>query len=118
MQIIIQTIPHNKQRYPTVGDWWWDDRNTLQIRVSRMSNWKNEAAVTIHELTEALWCKAAGIDEDAVTNFDLNHKDHDVEPGDCAEAPYHEGHQLGTQVEKIVHAAWCWAEYDRDVVNL
>lgn len=118
MKINIETIPHDKQRYPTCGDWWWDDRNTLQIRVSRMSNWKCEMAVAIHELFEALWCKAACVDEKIVTQFDLQHTRHDVNPGDCKEAPYFTGHQIANEIEKAAHNAWSWAEYDREVGSL
>ena len=36
MNITIKTIAHDKQRYDTVGDWWFDDEGDLQIRVSRV----------------------------------------------------------------------------------
>lgn len=123
MKVNIETIPHDKQRYDTCGDWWWDDQNTLQIRVSRMSNWKREMAVAYHELFEALWCKAAGVDEEDVTAFDKWFEDgrmegNDNEPGDAPNAPYYEGHQIATKLEKQAFAAWAWAEYDKEVVDL
>lgn len=122
MRIVIETIPHHTQRYETVGDWFWDGE-TLQIRVSKMSDWKREMAVAEHEMSEALWCLAAGVDPLKVDKFDkdyeANRKDDDFsEPGDSPDAPYFEGHQLGTAVEKQVFAAWNWAEYDKEVMDL
>lgn len=85
MKILIETIPHSEQRYPTVGDWQWtqvkvlgrsgfpaDDKlvPTLHIKVSEMSDWRHEALVAIHEAVEALLCKYAGITEQEVDDFD------------------------------------------------
>lgn len=125
MKIIIETIPHDKQRYETVGDWFWDttEPETLHVKVSRMSNWKNEAAVALHEMFEALWCKAASVDEEDVMAFDKYYEDNrsdndDSEPGDAPTAPYREGHQIATKLEKQAFAAWAWAEYDKEVTDL
>lgn len=123
MKVNIECIPHADQKYETCGNWWWDDDNTLQIRVSRMSNWKREMAVAYHELFEALWCRAAGVDEEDVTAFDQYYEEHrpegdDSEPGDAPTAPYREGHQIATKLEKQAFAAWSWAEYDKEVVSL
>ena len=61
MNITIKTIQHSKQRYDTCGDWWFDKKGNLQIRVSDMDNWKYEYLVGDHEVREALLCKDRGI---------------------------------------------------------
>jgi hypothetical protein len=37
LHIVIDTIQHSQQRYPTVGDWQVDKAGNLHITVSRMS---------------------------------------------------------------------------------
>ena len=71
-RIFIETIPHSKQRYETCGDWWWDDDGeTLQIRVSDTGDWRYNAAVAIHELTEVLLCRDHGVSQEAADGFDM-----------------------------------------------
>jgi hypothetical protein len=70
MKVIIETIPHQDQRYNTVGDWRWHG-DILMISVSQLGNWKYEAAIAYHELREALHCKHLGISQEAVDAFDL-----------------------------------------------
>lgn len=131
MRIVIQTIPHKDQRYPTTGDWQFDDDGDLLVAVSGMGDWRYEALVGIHEAIEAVLCKNAGVREDNVTNFDIRFEkargnswlrekyvkdgtpttkaiglaltaDIDAEPGDCAAAPYYKQHQLATAVERML----------------
>ena len=40
MNIAIQTIPHDEQRYDTVGNWFWEG-DDLIIYVSDTGNWIN-----------------------------------------------------------------------------
>jgi hypothetical protein len=118
MKILIETIPHSEQRYPTVGDWFWkssrtkdfDDKgkgpdwhekDTLVIRVSAMSDWRYEVLVGLHEAIEALLCKHAGVSEAIVDAFDLNFKG-EGEPGDDIGAPYHRQHEMATYVEQFL----------------
>ena len=124
MRVVIETIPHNAQRYDTVGDWFWDG-DTLQIRVSEMSNWKREFLVAYHELFESAWCKAEGVSQKDVDKFDTeyekNRKDDDEsEPGDSLKAPYRVGHQIASAIEKLacVELGEDWASYDEEVANL
>ena len=110
MRIEMQTIDHAKQRYPTVGDWWFSPSfNPLSIamlvRVSKMPDWRYEFLVGIHEMIEAGLCKYAGVHEDAVTAFDEAYEarrqpDDLSEPGDDEAAPYHRQHQLATEIER------------------
>lgn len=104
MKIIIETIPHDQQRYHTVGDWWWEGE-TLHIRVSNMFTIESSLAVAVHELREATLCKFHEIKEQDVTQFDVAFENHRGtkpydEPGDDPKAPYHEEHKDAEFVER------------------
>jgi hypothetical protein len=125
MRITIETIPHENQRYPTAGDWLWPNEHNLLIRVSEMGDWRKEAAVAVHELVEAILCKADGVAEDAVDAFDRAYEADrtsldDSEPGDDPTAPYHRQHCFATAVERMLIAALGvpWSEYDAAVEAL
>ena len=50
MKIIIETIPHDHQRYNTVGDWQFSPDGTLHVKVSEMDDWRHEALIAVHEV--------------------------------------------------------------------
>ena len=132
MKVTIEVIPHSEQRYPTSGDWWYDECGELQIRVSSMGNWAYEMLVAHHELTEALLCKRAGIGGADVDGFDIAYEKArdegatavfadfldglppkrvsqapitaESEPGDDPGAPYYTEHQIATGFERIMAA--------------
>ena len=118
MKITIETIPHSEQRYPTCGDWIWSG-DDLTVYVSEIGNWSYEAVVGIHEVVEAVLCRAAGVPGAAVDAFDMAYTG-DGEPGDNPEAPYHEQHCIALEVEQILIQALGvpWAEYDAAVEAL
>jgi len=111
MNITIKTIPHSEQKYDTCGDWWFNEEENLEIRVSDLGNWKEEYLVADHELTEALLCKSRGITEKEVTDFDLKFEHEEkngisnqcptAEPGDDARAPYRNEHKIAESFERI-----------------
>jgi hypothetical protein len=123
-KILIEFIPHNSQRYETVGDWYYK-KGILHIKVSMMSDWRYEVLVAIHELAEVLLCRHRGITAAAVDQFD---KDFEAkrqpgnvdEPGDDAKAPYRKEHFFATNIERLLAAELGvdWATYDKEVVNL
>ncbi len=124
LNIEIKTIPNDEQRYPTVGDWLWEN-DKLTIYVSDMGNWKYEALVGIHELCEVLLCKDRGVTQQSVDAFDkafeTNREEGDLsEPGDAASAPYKNEHFFATSVERLVARELNvdWAIYDNVVTNL
>lgn len=128
MNITVKTIPHNRQRYPTVGDWWFESDNSLQIRVSNMHNPYYEYLVARHEQDEAILCMKRGIREKDVDEFDLffekereqgKHKDTD-EPGDDPRAPYHNEHKTATQAEMALAIALKidWSKYEKAIYDL
>lgn len=137
MKILIETIPHSAQRYPTVGDWQWTPQSwpkspplsepVLRIRVSEMSNWRYEALVGLHEAIEALLCKHAGVTEAQVDTFDkhfeierLDRAGDTSEPGDHPDAPYYIQHKSATLIEKQL-AVWLgvdWSIYESELDSL
>lgn len=128
MNITIKTIPHSRQRYKTVGDWWFESDNGLQIRVSNMHNPYYEILVARHELDEAILCMKHGIKEKEVTEFDLQfekerkagrHSD-EAEPGDDPRAPYHKEHKTATQAEVQLAIALGidWSKYEKTIYDL
>ena len=101
MKITIQTIKHEEQRYDTVGDYWEDADGTMQFRITDTGNKIVNFMCLMHELTEWFWCVVRGLPLESVDTFDLNHLDAE-EPGCLSDAPYHEGHELGEVVEKVL----------------
>lgn len=125
MKITIETIAHSAQRYPTVGDWFFDEAGNLHITVSQLSDWKREALVAVHELVEVLICKQEGITQEMVDAFDIkyeeNRKPEDLdEPGDNPAAPYAGPHCIATGVERILAAALdvSWKKYEDELEAL
>lgn len=125
----IQVIPHSEQRYETVGDWWVDEGEILQIRVSDMGEWKYEQLVAFHEYAEAMLCIHKGISEKSITEFDekfeeirLKHPGiiGDMEPGNMTSAPYNKQHRKATHLEGLLAQPLGvdWGEYGKAVNKL
>jgi hypothetical protein len=122
-KIIIDVIDHNGQRYDTVGDWFFINDRELHIKASRIPNDpdnEKSLAIAIHELVEALLCRAHGVSQKEVDDFDLNWApifDIPSEPGDQLNSPYHLEHGYATSVERLIIAAMGlnWAEYERSI---
>lgn len=125
MNVIIETIPHKDQRYETPGDWFYDKNGDLHIRVSKMSDWRFEVCMAVHELVEVLLCKQAGISQQAVDKFDMefekNRKKGSLdEPGDSDKAPYRIQHGIACGVERILGTLLgiSWNKYANEVETL
>lgn len=128
MKITIETIPHDAQDYPTVGNWKWKNDNELEILVSDMSNWKYEFLVAYHELLEVMLCKDRNITQKEVDDFDINFENerlaglHDVdeEPGYSENAPYKKEHFMAEAIERIIadQLNVDWGMYDKTVQEL
>lgn len=111
MNVHIEVIPHSDQRYPTVGDWFFEG-GELMIRVSDLGNWRYQMLVAVHELSEALMCKEHGVSQAAVDRFDKKFEKERVtglrgpfdEPGDDSSAPYRKEHGIATGIERILAA--------------
>ncbi len=126
MKIQIETIPHESQRYPTVGDYWDDEAGVEQVRVSAMPDWRYEALVAVHEMIEMILVKYRGISEQAISEFDIAFEQSREqgkvlgEPGDDARAPYQREHFFATNLERLLAAELGvdWFAYDRLVDGL
>jgi hypothetical protein len=119
MSITIQTIPHDSQRYPTVGDWVWVDDHNLVIHVSSLGDRRYEALIAVHEMIEALLCREHGITTTMADAFDIAFEG-EGEPGDAAECPYRQEHFTATFIEMQVANALGvdWNLYDEAVSAL
>lgn len=125
MRIVIETIAHEQQRYPTVGDWFFDEEGNLTIRVSKLSDWRREALIAVHELVEVLLCKHDGVTQESVDIFDKQFEatrapDNFDEPGDDPSSPYFKQHCTATGVERLLAAQLGvnWKEYEKELDRL
>jgi len=124
MNIICKTIHHSEQRYPTVGDWYWEG-DVLHIRVSKMSDWRYVFLVTAHELVEVALCKFNGVSQEKVDAFDFDfeakrEEGNADEPGDSPDAPYRLEHCIATGIERILAGflGVVWSEYENEINSL
>jgi hypothetical protein len=122
LRIVIDTIPHSRQRYPTVGDWQVDKAGNLHITISKMSDQRYEFLIGMHEAIEAYLAIHAGVSPEAVDKFYKAYEAHrkrgnDSEPGDDPKAPYYRQHQIATAVERLLASELGvdWGAYDREV---
>lgn len=125
MQIIVKVIDHSFQRYETIGDWWFESDGTLQIRVSNLGDERYHFLISFHEQAEAILCKARGISEEEVSNFDKRFEQNRPEgntdePGDHPNAPYKAEHFFATSIERLMAAELGveWEDYDAAVQSL
>lgn len=125
LEIEIKTIPHEKQRYPTCGDYWVSPNGVIHLRVSDLHNWKLEALIVVHELIEFFITRHNGITIDEIDAFDktfeASRKAGDFsEPGDDPNAPYFKEHQFATLIECALaqKLGINWDEYNKKVEEL
>lgn len=122
-KVIIDVIPHRKQRYDTCGD-YFKTKGTLNIRVSKLCA-DHEFLIAIHEFIEAYLTEKKGVSIESIDKFDIsyenNRKEGDTsEPGDSPEAPYFNEHQLATNIEKQLakYLGVNWQKYNEHINNL
>jgi hypothetical protein len=115
VKILIKTIPHETQRYDTVGD-WYESIGGLHIRVSETGNEDYNFLIALHEMVEYYLCKKHGVKESDVDEFDMGFTG-SGEPGDDKSAPYYDEHQTATLVEKAMAETLGvdWDEYGKIV---
>jgi hypothetical protein len=114
---IIKTIPHDEQKYATLGDYWMDPNGDIQVRVSFIGHEIYENAIILHEMTEITLMLARNIPLEESTRFDLEFEANGSpgEPGDDLHCPYYREHQTATLVERqFIHENGLdWKEYER-----
>lgn len=118
MRIHSYSVPHDEQRYDTVGDWFFQD-GELHVVTSHMSDPRYETLVALHEIVEAVLCAYGNVPQHLVDEFDFRFKDAH-EPGDDIRAPYYKQHQIATAVERLVAAELGvdWRKYEAEVSAL
>src|SRR6266436_2132854 len=126
-KIVIEMIPHKTQRYPTLGDYWIDENGDWQIRVSRMSDYRSEVAVALHELFEMASVINKGIPIEDIDAFDImfekereagEHADGD-EPGYDPRSPYVSEHFFAERIERhfLMHIGLMWNRHEENCDN-
>jgi hypothetical protein len=145
MKIIIETIPHKDQRYPTCGDWYFEpeiqfhddgpptEGKKLVIRVSEEMGADSCFLVAIHELVECYLATHRGVTVEEVDEFDKAYeKSHrvggklsgertdDSEPGDDPKCPVFKEHGVATAIETLLcsELGIPWPEHDKRVEEL
>lgn len=124
--VVVRNIPHDQQRYPTVGDWeFTPEHQNLVVSVSELPDWRESFLVAFHEQLEAAICTHRGIKQADVDAFDIAYEKARTEgdfsePGDSLDAPYYDAHQIATQVELIAARALGvhWPSYNQHVEEL
>jgi hypothetical protein len=147
-RIVIETIPHNTQRYDTIGDWAISDDGTLRVAVSELGDHRMSMACGIHEAIEAMLCNLDEVSEARVTEFDedyeaarqaiLANAEFDParvyrdkwrctceitagsEPGEDRHAPYRLQHAFADGIERLVamELGVIWSEYSDKIAAL
>ena len=133
MKIVIESIPHSHQRYPTCGDYWIDNDGTIQIRVSEEMGDDSGFLVAFHEQLELWMLRKRGVTIQQIDEFDIAYeKAHreggtlegkrldESEPGDDLNAPYFREHAIATSIECLAAAALGvdWKDHDANVEKL
>ena len=127
LDIHIKSIPHDKHRYPTVGD-YWNDGARLEMRVSKLSDWRYEFLIALHELVESHLCRHRGISIESIDAFDkwfekareLGMFDLDEEPGCDPRAPYMKEHMFAMFIERMTakELGVDWEKYANELERL
>lgn len=134
MRFDFAIIPHHKQRYETVGD-WFKSKAGWCFRVSKMKDKRYCWLVFLHEFIEWAVCLLTGVTPKDVNRFDVAYEkartasknpsalakaiDRQLglsgcatcgcklqyEPGDDIHAPYHQAHVVATDCERLIAKA-------------
>lgn len=124
MNICIKVIDESQHRPGISGaDWFYDAHGDLQVRVSKLSDWRREMCLAFHEAFEAVCCRFRGVSQQAVDVFDEHYdKTHasDLNAGDDPLAPYSHEHNIATAVERILAGELFvqWKEYDDELAAI
>lgn len=136
LKIEIESIPHSDQRYPTCGDWYFEDREggrVLVIKVSEEMGEHSAFLVAVHELVEVWLATARGVTVQQVDDFDIAYeKAHreggtlegkrldESEPGDDPTCPVFKEHGVATAIEALLCAELGipWHVHDKAVEDL
>ena len=127
MDICVKIIPNEKHRAGVGGaDWYFDKKGNLQVRVTKLSSWKREITLALHEVIEAVLAKAHGVTVAQVDAFDMDYEkahmeDHGLNAGDDPRAPYVREHNAATACERVIAMELdigAWSDYDREIGSI
>jgi hypothetical protein len=114
---IIETkiIPHNEQRYNTVGDYIEQD-GKIVVMTSELGHEDMNFLLSLHEVIEAYLCRKHDICFQAIDDFDKNFTG-EGEPGDSEQAPYHLEHLFAEIIERRVamELGVNWSAYEAKI---
>jgi hypothetical protein len=106
--IRIKTIPADKQRYPTAGDYWHED-DSIEFRITKQRDEDSEFLVAVHELVEEYLTRRKGIKEQDVLAYDLFWEKRHAkgltkaeEPGEEEDCIYREQHVVAVIIEGLL----------------
>lgn len=128
MKTLIKTIPHSEQRYDTCGNYQKLHNGATLIEVSDTGDADYNFLIALHELVEQYLVEREGIDDEAITRFDIRfeferkqglHAATD-EPGDSELSPYRRQHFVATNIERIIAGVLGvdWSKYEKAVSSL
>ncbi|GAC1494481.1 MAG: hypothetical protein NVS1B13_24850 [Flavisolibacter sp.] len=128
MEIKIEIKSLSKMRYPTVGDYYYDQDGVLRFEIADTGNDFYNRAILIHEMIEQLITEANGITEEEITIFDKFYEMRRAqglvsefsEPGFDESAPYRAAHSYATSCEMGLFAMTnkSWIDYDHTINSL
>ena len=118
LKIKIDFISQSKQRYDTVGDYFFK-KGILHFRITKTGNQVYDRILLMHEMIEQFLTQFKGVTDKEVDEFDFDFKGKG-EPGDDPKCPYRNEHSIATAVERIIcgHLGICWKTYDDYVGKL
>ena len=127
MKILIETLPYNKLRYKTPGD-YFQDGDTFKIQIADTGNEDYNFLVALHEFIESKLCQKRGISEGDITNFDIQYEEeraeglHEIneEPGFDKNSPYRLEHTFANGIEMAMASLLNvnYNDYDKAIINL
>src|SRR5438876_1169926 len=117
--IEVQEISHEQQRYNTAGDWQFDSRGKLIVKISDTGSRESNILIAIHEIIEAILCKKEGISQEIVDKWDLSHQKSE-EPGMLRGCPYFMQHVYADVIERMLarYLEVKWKEHEVRVNSL
>lgn len=127
MRISGESVPMSEIRCQQAGDWTYGD-DVINVKSAKLSDWRYELLVQVHELVEAVLCKHRGITDEEVTAFDeLFEREREMglhmgmdENGDDRRAPYRREHAGATTVEIFLakELGVDWKKYSDEIYSL
>lgn len=126
MKISGESVPMSEIRCQQVGDWTYGD-DVIDVKSAKLSDWRYELLVQVHELVGAALCKHWGITDEEVTAFDELFEQEraaglhtaEQENGDDVRAVYHREHMMATLVERLLamELGVQWEEYEAEILH-